>query len=723
MAVANVTSSASGASKGKSKAMRPSDKQALDVLQESVAALSVAVQAGSSSSAAPGPVIASTDTDLEQARPVTNNLRNDDEKTQLSLLSNPTLSADVRSIVSGPGFNMDEKESIRPDESASVKGADESDSASGPISGGLQSRVASETGKDGFQDQFQEVSTAKKALPLTANLVGRVPEDMNRTVIPPVIEFQAQVPDDKLLDALENPKDRIFLLQLEQQVIAFVSNESESELSLPPQNSFCRLLAHRLGDYYALSHTADTALGSVRLGKTETTRLPPSLKDIANSRVSEASNPQQQPALKIMRRGKPGAYTQSARTGDGTVTSSAIQSQAGSDAGASGTDSQQSPSKGTKNMTREEREAHYQATRDRIFSDLEEAKPSTETSTAASRASSTTGGKTKKNKSRPKNDDFEPRSMFMSMGYQQQQQQQVPAMFTYGDRQQPLTYGFSPQTGPAMLPQPSPGGYADAGMNNVPGFYSHPVQVQNGTGQPQQIPSGGNMHPFPQANYAGQPMYNGGYAYSGHGQPVGPMSPQQHYYAGPDPANSYNNMMPAPMSNHNQQSYATPFQGWSNAIPAQYSGQDPSAYPAQPPQNGNTNGGIYSMGQKSNGIAASQTAQFNPGEYNMGAAPYTLQPQHQQAQWQQWQGPPQYGQFPSPPNTWQAAQSNVQGSQMPQMMMMQSQNMNTYLPQNANQGKSGKRASHKNGGKPSELGKYDTSSLPPKPPAPLQGEQ
>ena len=231
---------------GKQRSMKPSDKRNLDVLQESVAALNIAVN--SSTSAGPGPVIASADTELEQPQPVANVLRHDDEKTHLSFISNPTMSTDMRSVVSGTAFNMDEKESIRPDESASVKGIDESDSASGQGSGGLQSQVASEAGKDGFRDQFQEVSTAKMALPLTANLVGRVPDDVNRSTMAPTMEFQPQGPDEKLLDALDNPKDRIFLLQLEQQVITFISNTAETTLSLPPQNSFCRLLAHRLGD-------------------------------------------------------------------------------------------------------------------------------------------------------------------------------------------------------------------------------------------------------------------------------------------------------------------------------------------------------------------------------------------------------------------------------------------------------------------------------------------
>ena len=44
-------------------------------------------------------------------------------------------------------------------------------------------------------------------------------------------------------------------------------------LDLPPCNSFCRLLAHRLGDYYQLSHFVDNSVSAVRLHKNTNTHL------------------------------------------------------------------------------------------------------------------------------------------------------------------------------------------------------------------------------------------------------------------------------------------------------------------------------------------------------------------------------------------------------------------------------------------------------------------
>ncbi len=44
-------------------------------------------------------------------------------------------------------------------------------------------------------------------------------------------------------------------------------------IDLPPCNSFCRLLAHKLADYYALTHFVDNAVSSVRLYRTPYCRM------------------------------------------------------------------------------------------------------------------------------------------------------------------------------------------------------------------------------------------------------------------------------------------------------------------------------------------------------------------------------------------------------------------------------------------------------------------
>ncbi|KAJ2911013.1 hypothetical protein GGI21_000262 [Coemansia aciculifera] len=60
--------------------------------------------------------------------------------------------------------------------------------------------------------------------------------------------------DQILLDALCKSTDRAFLLDVEQQIIDFVDNLKQPRLSFPKQNSYRRLLLHKLADYYTLSH-------------------------------------------------------------------------------------------------------------------------------------------------------------------------------------------------------------------------------------------------------------------------------------------------------------------------------------------------------------------------------------------------------------------------------------------------------------------------------------
>lgn len=246
-------------------------------------------------------------------------LRFDDEQTQVSSSSTKPASLDGKSATSGTTFALDEKESLRPDDSASVKAGDEDEFGSGPASGAQNSRVGSEAGSRAFRDQFYEItenigsgshriyhpgrriiagieeegpqmpcSPLASALPAPVHL----PPPQLIATNGPSFEYQYQEPDEKLFEALESPKDRLFLLRLEQEVITFVRDStlvlillfplcyiiltmffSEPMIDLPPCNSFCRLLAHKLADYYALTHFVDNAVSSVRLHRTPYCRL------------------------------------------------------------------------------------------------------------------------------------------------------------------------------------------------------------------------------------------------------------------------------------------------------------------------------------------------------------------------------------------------------------------------------------------------------------------
>jgi len=172
----------------------------------------------------------------------------EDDQTQLSNSSTKPASLDGKSVASGTTFALDEKESLRPDDSASVKAAEEEESISGPASGAPSSRVGSEAGSRAFRDQFYEISE-RMVVPLhrgaAANRFGvpGIKEEDSPSAAPSSIPiasdpsmsadapfggmatpygFAQEIPDEKLLEALESPKDRLFLLKLEQDVISFV---------------------------------------------------------------------------------------------------------------------------------------------------------------------------------------------------------------------------------------------------------------------------------------------------------------------------------------------------------------------------------------------------------------------------------------------------------------------------------------------------------------------
>lgn len=80
-------------------------------------------------------------------------------------------------------------------------------------------------------------------------------------------------------------------------------------MDLPPNNSFCRMLTHKLADYYHMTHSFEAVQGAVRIYRTPFCRVPPSLASISETATSTATNSQPPPVLpkKIMRRGEEGS--------------------------------------------------------------------------------------------------------------------------------------------------------------------------------------------------------------------------------------------------------------------------------------------------------------------------------------------------------------------------------------------------------------------------------
>lgn len=79
-------------------------------------------------------------------------------------------------------------------------------------------------------------------------------------------------------------------------------------MDLPPSNSFCRMLAHKLADYYHMTHSFEPNIGVVRIFRTPFCRVPTSLVNF--DPVPNPSNSSTPPPVilpkKIMRRGQEG---------------------------------------------------------------------------------------------------------------------------------------------------------------------------------------------------------------------------------------------------------------------------------------------------------------------------------------------------------------------------------------------------------------------------------
>jgi hypothetical protein len=156
-------------------------------------------------------------------------------------------SLDGKSITSGTTFALDEKESLRPDDSASVKAAAEDDDAfsiRGSYMAGsrMGSDVAARIQRIQIGDMPPRALPAHHILAGTKNQGVSTPPSgiSDKQVVPdPKVSlvggaatpdalapnaFYSQNPDEKLLEAMQSPKDRIFLLRLEQQVIEFVQD-------------------------------------------------------------------------------------------------------------------------------------------------------------------------------------------------------------------------------------------------------------------------------------------------------------------------------------------------------------------------------------------------------------------------------------------------------------------------------------------------------------------
>ncbi|THY89228.1 hypothetical protein D6C92_07294 [Aureobasidium pullulans] len=485
----------------------------------------------------------------------------DESATQLSSSDDSAKppSLDGKSVASVTTFAMDEKESLRPDDSASVLAIEDDDTYSPPGSAAVGSRLGSETGARAFRDQLLEITSRGPAL-RQSGLTSRPDSVTNAPAgtlyVPPPVGSPATLPgyveppsnlgrpedvlpDAKLLEALNNPRDRIWVLKLEQDIIDFVKDPSEHSLDLPQCNSFYRMLAHKLADYYILGHAVDGSISAVRLYKTPNCRIAPPLTAIATPPTTANTPPPAAPQMKILRRG-----------GDAPLNGL---SKSNSDGGDSGDSDKNKP------LTREQREQRYELARLRI---LGSAKPTEDVSLVKerdeSRSSSAAGKKKPKKQRSNSDDDFEARSAYSTFVTPQNGATDGVNMVYYpafpgGAQGAPGMYAgapaasasqnsynavYGPTTSSQAAPYPwlqqgyagynDPNNQAQHNVNDLSSdFQAMSFQAQSGPtsppasagpygyagpqGQQQQHPSWPQMTPY-QPGYPGSPNYGGQFA-------------------------------------------------------------------------------------------------------------------------------------------------------------------------------------------------------------------
>uniref|UniRef100_S4REU2 R3H domain containing 1 n=1 Tax=Petromyzon marinus TaxID=7757 RepID=S4REU2_PETMA len=71
-----------------------------------------------------------------------------------------------------------------------------------------------------------------------------------------------------------NPRDRMMLLKMEQELTDFVQDNKQHYRKFPPMTSYHRMLVHRVAAYFGMDHNVDQTGKAVVVNKTPSTRIP-----------------------------------------------------------------------------------------------------------------------------------------------------------------------------------------------------------------------------------------------------------------------------------------------------------------------------------------------------------------------------------------------------------------------------------------------------------------
>jgi hypothetical protein len=220
----------------------PGNNQVVDNVADSLADLSVHAKA-------PGLLSHNGNISASNERPRTmisrESASDDSQKADSSSeLGTKPPSLDGKSITSGTTFALDEKESLRPDDSASVMAAADDDDAFS-IRGSLiaGSRMSSDLAARARGIQLGDMPDRRLGQPapessghgiLTPQSVSSEQQPGISPMVPALASAEGSAdalnliyrhaPDDKLIEAMASSKDRLFLLKLEKEVVDFVQN-------------------------------------------------------------------------------------------------------------------------------------------------------------------------------------------------------------------------------------------------------------------------------------------------------------------------------------------------------------------------------------------------------------------------------------------------------------------------------------------------------------------
>ncbi|CRK36318.1 hypothetical protein BN1723_004193 [Verticillium longisporum] len=358
-------------------------------------------------------------------------------------------------------------------------------------------------------------------------------------------------------------------------------------MDFPPSNSFCRMLTHKLADYYHMTHQYEPRIGSVRIFRTPYARVPESLASIGVPEpVSETPPPVMLPR-KIMRRGED--------VESGTV-SGAVYKVTSED----GSDGKEKSALANQKLSREQREEAYKQARERIFGNSEktgESTPDNEAENGMSRASSVSAkdrasgakrGKVNKQR-RDDSDSLDSRHLYGPFGPQQswvQQPQFPPHPGSQYPAPMPPTYVNQMQTAYTAPGQAYPPPAMHSGYPAYPNMA--PYQAQPPAPQAQQPPPPPPPPPPMQpTQHRPQMLPSPNFLDSRH--LYGPFGPQQSWVQqpqfSPHPGSQYPAPMPPTYGNQMQTAYTAPGQAYPP--PAMHSGYpaypNMAPYQAQPP--------------------------------------------------------------------------------------------------------------------------------------------